>query len=216
MQLRQSLILTQFKGKHRPHQQVQQLSFQRVFSPSACGRRVHSSLSCRLEQISFSFGVGLMLSCSAYSSWPVLSRFPGCASWHRHMQHLFVLSRISLVWHLVVVVSVIQDVLSREVAVRTLLSSQGCGSSRIFSMHTPCISPSPCLFFSHFLHLSHFPTFPPRDTLHGARSQTLHLSIDPKSGTLGGPSPGYPSVLSISFALNSLLSRRGFIRLSEP
>ena len=39
-------------------------------------------------------------------------------------------------------------------------------------------------FFLTFLHLSRFPAIPPRDTLHGARSQTLHLSIDPKSGCL--------------------------------
>ena len=32
VQLRQSLFLTQYEGKHRPHQQIQQLSFLRVFS----------------------------------------------------------------------------------------------------------------------------------------------------------------------------------------
>ena len=37
VQFRRSLIFTQYEGRHRPHQQVQQLTFQRVFSPLHVG-----------------------------------------------------------------------------------------------------------------------------------------------------------------------------------
>ena len=116
---------------------------------------------------------------------------------------LIIRCRVVVVWHLVVVVSVIRVSYLRMW--RCSLSSRlKVVTRRPYPPCTPCISPYPCLFSHIFLHLSNFPAFPPRDTLHGVKSHSLHLSIDPKSGTLGGPSPGHPTVLSNSNALNSV------------
>ena len=82
------------------------------------------------------------------------------------------------------------------------LSSRDCGTSHTFSWRTLCISPSLCLFSCHF-HISHVPAVLARDTLLGVRSHSLHLSMNPKSGTLGGPSLGYPFV-----QLNSIVTLR--------
>ena len=101
-----------------------------------------------------------------------------------------------LVWHLVVVVSVIRCLISGGDGADSPVVSRlwhVAHTHHAHSLHLIISVP----YFLTFWHLSHFPAFSPRDTLHVVRSQTLHLPTDPKPGTLGGPSPGYPSMLSI-------------------
>ena len=132
-----------------------------------------------------------MFSCSAYSSCQFSQAFQDV----QVGTVMHILSRVVCVWHLVVVVCVNR--------VPHLGRSRCDLSSRLKVVARRTYPPRHHLgaFFLTFLHLSHFPAFPPRDTLHGARSQNSHLSIDPKSRTLGRPSPGYPIVLSSSIAV---------------
>ena len=103
----------------------------------------------------------------------------------------------SLVWHLVVVVSVIRvSHLGRrrcDLSSRLMVVTRRC----IPSTHTPCISSSPCLFFSHFCIFRTFLRF-----LHvllsmePSRRNCIFPSIQ-NQGLSAGLTPGYPSVLSI-------------------
>ena len=120
----------------------------------------------------------------------------------------------SLVWHLIVLASVIRvcylgrwrcDLSSRLKVVARRADSP--------STH-PCTSPSPYLFFSHFCISRTYPHF-----LHVILSmeRSRRRCIFPliqNRGLLAGLRPGYPSVLSNSVAMSSLSSRRGFSRLS--
>ena len=146
-------------------------------------------------------------------SWPVLSGSSGCAGLRRQVPfHHLLPCRLGLASRCRGFRD--QGVFSLELTALTLLSSQGCDTSRIFSMQTPCISPSPCLFFSHFCIFHTFLRF-----LHVILSverdrRNRIFPLNQNQGPLGGPSPGYPSVLSNSNAVNSPSSRRGFSRLS--
>ena len=105
----------------------------------------------------------------------IVSGFPECAASRRfatsHPQHRLRLHPASHLRPLLV-----QVVSSQEVIVLTLLSSPYCGTSRKLSRHTLWHFIISVPLFLTFLHFSHFPASPPRDTLHGTRSHSEHFS----------------------------------------